>query len=101
MFKSFGNVFFMAIASVAIVVVAVLLIKDKENRPGFSLILGGAAGNLMDRFLFGHVTDFLDIYIGKFHWPAFNVADSALTVGIILLTVNSFFNARQVPQTSK
>jgi len=48
---------------------------------GFALIFGGALGNLMDRVRFGTVTDFLDVYIGKFHWPAFNVADSAITVG--------------------
>ncbi|MEJ5375685.1 MAG: signal peptidase II [bacterium] len=49
------------------------------------LILGGALGNLVDRIRLGEVVDFLDIYWGKYHWPAFNVADSAVTVGILVL----------------
>jgi signal peptidase II len=48
----------------------------------FAMIFGGAVGNLIDRIRFGRVTDFLDFYIGNFHWPAFNVADGAITVGI-------------------
>ena len=100
MFKGLGNIVFIAIASVAIVSVVVLLIKDRENRTGFSLILGGAAGNLADRVFLGHVVDFLDVFVGKFHWPAFNVADSALTVGIALLAVNSLLQAKQVKITT-
>ena len=53
----------------------------------FSLILGGALGNLVDRLRFGQVVDFLDVYIGRYHWPAFNVADSAITVGIAIFLV--------------
>ena len=52
---------------------------------GFSLILGGAAGNLIDRFRSGSVTDFLLFYVGRYQWPSFNVADSAITVGVFLL----------------
>jgi signal peptidase II len=48
------------------------------------MILGGAVGNLIDRIRTGKVIDFIDIFVGAWHWPAFNVADSALTVGIIL-----------------
>jgi signal peptidase II len=51
---------------------------------GFALVLGGAVGNLVDRLRFGHVVDFLDVYIGRYHWPAFNVADSAITLGILI-----------------
>jgi signal peptidase II len=50
----------------------------------FALIFGGAVGNLIDRFRFGKVIDFLDFFIGSHHWPAFNVADSAITVGIVV-----------------
>ena len=52
-----------------------------------ALILAGAVGNLIDRVRFGEVVDFLDVYIGTYHWPAFNVADSAITVGAILLAM--------------
>jgi signal peptidase II len=55
---------------------------------GFALIFGGAIGNLIDRLRFGRVVDFLDFYIGKWHWPAFNVADSAITVGITIFLVH-------------
>jgi len=85
MFKSLGNTFFVIIALAAMIVVSVLIVKDSRNRLIFSLVLGGAAGNLMDRIRFGYVVDFLDVYVGRHHWPAFNVADSALTLGIILL----------------
>ncbi|KPJ78375.1 MAG: hypothetical protein AMJ54_03945 [Deltaproteobacteria bacterium SG8_13] len=49
---------------------------------GFAMIFGGAVGNLIDRIRFGKVVDFLDFYVGRYHWPAFNVADSAISVGI-------------------
>ena len=52
---------------------------------GLSLILGGAVGNFIDRIRFGKVVDFLDFYIGNYHWPAFNVADSAISVGVFIL----------------
>jgi len=50
-----------------------------------SLIFGGAVGNLIDRFRMGEVVDFLDFYVGSYHWPAFNVADSAVSVGVTVL----------------
>ncbi len=58
---------------------------DRLSLAGFALILGGAAGNLFDRVVWGRVTDFLDFYLGSYHWPAFNVADSAIVVGSALL----------------
>jgi signal peptidase II len=92
MFKSLGNVFFIAAAAIAIAVVAVLIVRNREGRFGLSLILGGAAGNMADRLIRGYVVDFLDFYAGGRHWPAFNVADSALTVGIGLLLLQSFLH---------
>ena len=59
---------------------------------GFALIFGGAVGNLIDRFRFGQVVDFLDFYIGTAHWPAFNVADSAISVGMTILIYHILFN---------
>jgi signal peptidase II len=58
---------------------------------GFALIFGGAIGNLIDRIRMGVVIDFLDVYIGNYHWPAFNVADSAITVGIVIFGYHLLF----------
>lgn len=54
---------------------------------GLSLVLGGAVGNVLDRIRFGYVVDFLDVYYGAWHWPAFNIADSAITIGAVILVV--------------
>jgi signal peptidase II len=81
-----GNNYFVAISIIAISVIIYYLSQLPKGLELFSLsmILGGAVGNLIDRLRIGKVVDFIDIYIGRWHWPAFNVADSALTVGIIL-----------------
>lgn len=62
---------------------------------GFSLILAGAIGNLVDRILAGKVTDFIDWYVGTHHWPAFNFADSCISVGVALLIIESIFFSKQ------
>jgi signal peptidase II len=73
----------------AVLGVGAMLWKQERRDPlsfwGFSLILGGAVGNVFDRIVFGRVTDFLELYVGEFHWPAFNVADSAIVIGSGLL----------------
>jgi len=56
---------------------------------GFAMILGGAGGNLIDRILYGYVVDFIDLYIGNWHWPAFNVADMAITLGAGIVILDS------------
>ncbi len=56
-----------------------------------TLIIGGALGNLSDRFLYGHVIDFLDFYIANWHWPAFNIADSAICVGAVMLFIDALW----------
>lgn len=58
---------------------------------GLSALVGGAIGNAIDRLLHGHVIDFLDFYIGDKHWPAFNVADSAIVLGVIIFIWDAFF----------
>jgi len=63
--------------------------EDRWTRTSYALIVGGALGNLVDRLRFGgEVIDFLDCYVGAYHWPAFNVADSAITVGALMLVVS-------------
>jgi len=61
---------------------------DTWTRVSYSLISGGAVGNLIDRLRFGEVVDFLDFYLGTHHWPAFNVADSAITTGALMLLLS-------------
>jgi signal peptidase II len=63
-------------------------------RIAFGLIAGGAVGNLIDRLRSGAVIDFLDFYLGSYHWPAFNVADSAIFTGVFLLFVTNFIEYR-------
>jgi len=65
---------------------------------GFALIFGGAIGNLIDRLRFGKVVDFLDIYVRGWHWPAFNVADSAISVGIAIFVYHLLF--KKYPEAS-
>ena len=84
---------FAAISSIASVVIAVLILRNTGNRmlcAALGLILGGALGNLWDRLLWSHVVDFLDFHAAGWHWPAFNVADSAISVGAVLLILESF-----------
>jgi signal peptidase II len=95
MFKSFGPWFFIIVSLIAVVFIAALVLKDRDNSVAYSLLLGGAAGNLLDRFLYGYVVDFLDLYVGTFHWPAFNVADSALTAGIAFLLIKTIWVRRR------
>jgi len=87
-----------AIAVFCVVVVYALrsAVTDRLLQTGLHLILGGAIGNLLDRFRFGYVVDFLDVYVRGHHWPAFNVADSAICIGIGLL----FLDMRKKPETT-
>ena len=85
--------FLSGIALAASIIIIILLRKHPENKlfcVALSLVLGGALGNLWDRITLGHVVDFLDFYIGDYHWPAFNIADSAIFIGAILLIVDGF-----------
>ena len=89
MFASLGNNFFMAISFIALASILFYMSKIPKGPELFSisLIFGGAVGNLIDRIMFGKVIDFIDVYVDSWHWPAFNVADSALTVGITLFII--------------
>jgi len=65
--------------------------QDKIFQLTLIIILAGAIGNFIDRVYRGFVVDFIDIYIGKFHWPAFNIADSCITVGFVIMMINILF----------
>jgi signal peptidase II len=69
--------------------------QARLSQAGLSLILGGAAGNLFDRIVWGRVTDFLEFYVGDYHWPTFNVADSAIVIGSGLLLIELLRAKRQ------
>lgn len=90
------------VAAVAMVFIAGMLWGaarlDRATRVALSLIFGGAAGNLFDRIATGTVTDFLDFYVGTLHWPAFNLADSAIVIGSGLLLLDLLKPKRQ-PRT--
>ena len=99
----FRDPFFIAVPVVAMVVIGFLYIKLSERQvwaaSALSLILGGAIGNLIDRLRFGFVIDFLDFHWREvYHWPAFNVADSCIVVGVSILFIQSFFVS---PENSK
>ncbi len=85
--------FLSGIAGIAALAIAYMLRKYQHERLfcwSLSLVLGGALGNLYDRITLGHVVDFLDFYVGDYHWPAFNIADSAICIGAALLIYESF-----------
>ncbi|MBC8412573.1 signal peptidase II [bacterium] len=97
MFANLGNTFFIAISVIALLSILFYLTKIPKGIELFSisLIFGGAVGNLIDRIMLGKVIDFIDFYIGTWHWPAFNVADSALTVGITLFIISTLIQPRR------
>lgn len=72
---------------------------DRLLLVSLALVVGGAIGNLIDRMSSGAVTDFIDVYAGTWHWPSFNVADSAISVGIVLMAIDSF-RSRKKPAES-
>jgi signal peptidase II len=86
--------FFVALSVTFSVGISYWLVRLKPGRrweaAAWSLVLGGAVGNLIDRVLVGYVIDFLDVFYSQWHWPAFNVADSAITIGIAMLLIDSF-----------
>lgn len=78
-----------ALAIVAALSIWLRSVTERLLAAGLGLVVGGAVGNVVDRVRFGAVVDFLDLHWGDFHWPAFNVADSAITVGVVLLILDA------------
>jgi signal peptidase II len=90
-----------SIGAVALLLVWSLRLEDRNQRilPGLSLIVGGAIGNLIDRVRLGEVVDFLDFFVGSYHWPAFNVADCAITLGTLWVALLLLFQGKHTSKT--
>lgn len=84
---------------VVITILAWMLVANRSggafSAAGLALLLGGATGNVTDRIMHGGVTDFFEVWLGSYRWPAFNVADSAIAVGAALLIIDVLFGSRQ------
>ncbi|MFQ5601962.1 MAG: signal peptidase II [bacterium] len=97
-----GQKFFTIFAAVATVIIFIYIVKAREEkgplRFSLALILGGAIGNLIDRFLYGKVVDFVDIGLDDTRWPIFNLADSSVTIGMIILVTLVLFDKSQKQQ---
>ena len=91
--------FFTIFAAAISVLIVWWLSKTRRDQillsMAYSLILGGAIGNLVDRIAYGYVVDFLDLYYQNYHWPAFNIADSAIFLGAVLLLIDAFKNTEE------
>ena len=90
------SLLFLAMSSLAAVVIVFFYLRTPAAYSWLStallLIFGGAIGNMIDRFRYGEVVDFLDFFVGGYHWPAFNVADSGITVGMLILVYHLLFD---------
>jgi len=100
LFNNDNKINALVISSIAIVIILFLIrllskAETKKLNIGFGLIIGGAVGNIVDRSIYGAVMDFLDLHIGTYHWPAFNIADSSITIGAIILIVDSLFSQKK------
>ena len=93
--------FFIGVGFVAVVIIVAwmqrLTSDEKLTAISLALILGGAIGNIIDRILWGHVIDFIDWHYQDWHWPAFNIADSAISVGVALMIIGTVFGRRGNP----
>ncbi len=89
----------LSVFALAVTLFLIVWLRRVEQRflaIGIGLVIGGALGNVVDRLRHGAVADFLDFHIGTYHWPAFNVADSAITVGVLLILLDGLFARRRV-----
>ena len=92
------EIFFFSLAPIACIIILVLLKEAKKSwvyTLGLSLVFGGAIGNYIDRLYLGFVVDFIDIYYREFHWPAFNIADSSIVVGVGFLLYAEYIHFKQ------
>ena len=90
--------FFVTVSIAALIFLGIFFYRtpreDLLSQIGISLVIGGAFGNLIDRLRLGEVIDFLDFFVGSYHWPAFNVADSAISIGLAILILQLFLRSK-------
>ncbi len=93
------NPFFILISVAAVILILAYHARYPHPHPlvsvGLGLILGGAIGNLVDRLRYGMVVDFLDVHVFQYHWPAFNIADSAISIGVSLMVLDMLLDWRR------
>jgi len=94
------SAFFITVTLVAVAAIIALIIKTHERLLvyAFSLIAGGAIGNVVDRIQYGEVVDFIQWYVKSYYWPSFNVADSAISIGVVLLAFEMLFGTNTKSQ---
>lgn len=99
--NAFRTLFFGVTSLFALGLLGTILVRlpanDWMGQLSIASILGGAIGNLLDRLQYGEVIDFLDFYVDSYHWPAFNVADSAISVGVVFLIIHFAFEKKEAP----
>jgi signal peptidase II len=97
--ETFRYFFFIGITVLVILLIIYYIVKSESQNMFYvislTLIFSGAVGNLIDRVRFGAVVDFLDVYVGTAHWPAFNVADSAISIGAVLMIWGTIVKKRK------
>jgi signal peptidase II len=93
----YSNYIFMAFAIIITSVLSYLLLRTKKKLEivSYCLIISGAVGNIIDRILYGAVFDFIYFHVGEFHWPAFNIADSVISIGVMFLIINFIYYEKQ------
>ncbi len=95
--------FFIVLALAVTAVITVWMYRlpptQRWTAAALALVVGGALGNVVDRLVYGHVIDFLDFYVSHWHWPTFNVADSAITVGVTVLILDGLFGNGRVKKS--
>ena len=91
----------MALIACGVILYLLRQTRDRLLAVALVLVLGGAIGNLVDRLIYGYVVDFVDVYYQNWHWPAFNVADSAITVGAILIALDAIGIGKSSQDTSQ
>ena len=99
-----GSVLFVVASLIAVGILVILFLRVKEHEKtltfSLALLLSGAIGNLIDRVSYGEVVDFLDFHVSSTHWPAFNIADSAISIGIGLMALELLIKERKKPSKS-